>query len=199
MADSFETFSTEGRGVYGWVNALSGSTYGVLGGVLSADGYGVYSNGRFAATGTKSFQIDHPLNPENKYLNHYCSEGAEPLNAYSGNVILDASGEATVELPSYFELINKDFRYQLTCIGNFAPVYIANKIKNNRFRIAGGQPGMEISWRVEAVRNDRWVERYGAPVEIDKPEHHRGKYLNPELYGQPESRGVFYEPERKVE
>ncbi len=78
-------------------------------------------------------------------------------------------------------------------------LHVSQKITNNQFKIAGGQPGMEVSWRVEAVRNDRWVGRYGAPVEQDKPEGHRGKYLHPELYGQPESRGVFYEPERKVE
>jgi hypothetical protein len=196
----FETASTEGKAVFGFATAGSGSTYGVYGGVLSAAGYGVYSYGRFGATGTKSFQIDHPSDPENKYLNHYCTEGSEPLNVYSGNVLLDASGEAVVELPSYFELINKDFRYQLTALDAAMPdLHVAERIKSNRFKIAGGKPGMEVSWRVEAVRNDRWVEKYGAPVEIDKPGGHRSKYLHPELYGQPESMGVFYEPERKVE
>ncbi len=192
----FEIESSSGVGVVGRVRAATGINYGVYGTTQSWDGYGVYSNGKFGANGTKSFQIDHPLNPENQYLSHYCTEGAEPFNAYSGNVILDADGEWTVKLPAYFELINKDFRYQLTCIGSFAPVYIARKIQNNQFKIAGGQPGMEVSWRVEAVRNDRWVERYGAPVEIDKPEGHRGTYLNPELYGQPETRRLFYEQTR---
>ena len=186
----FLTVSDDGTGVYAAVNSTSTNTYGLRG---FANGYAVYASGRFAATGTKSFQIDHPLDPANKYLNHYCSEGAEPLNAYSGNIILDDRGEAWVELPDYFEFINKDFRYQLTCIGGFSPVYISQEISHNRFKIAGGQPGMKVSWRVEATRNDRWVERYGAPVEQDKPESHRGKYLNPELFGQPESMGAFYE------
>jgi hypothetical protein len=140
------------------------------------------------------------LDPQNKYLNHYCAEGPEPLNIYRGNSILDSEGEALVDLPSYFETINKDWTYNLTAVGAPMPnLHISQKIHNNQFKIAGGQPGMQVSWMVQAVRNDRYVEQYGAPVEQDKPEEHRGKYLNPELYGQPKSMGVFYEPERKVE
>jgi hypothetical protein len=189
------SYSSSGRGVYGIAQSYTGVNYGVHGVTYSAtDGFAVYASGRFAATGTKSFQIDHPLDPEKKYLNHYCTEGAEPLNVYSGNIRLDANGEAIVELPDYFESINKDFRYQLTALDAAMPdLHVAERIKSNRFKIAGGKPGMEVSWRVEAVRNDRWVERYGAPVEQDKPEGHRGKYLNPELYGQPETRRIFYE------
>ena len=58
--------------------------------------YGVYAVGRLGATGTKSFRIDHPLHPENKYLLHYCTEGPEPLNVYGGSVTTDADGAAWV-------------------------------------------------------------------------------------------------------
>jgi hypothetical protein len=40
-----------------------------------------------------------------------------------------------------FEAINKDFRYQLTSIGGFAPVYIAEDISDGHFKIAEGKPG----------------------------------------------------------
>jgi len=42
------------------------------------------------------------------------------LNVYSGPVTTDGNGEAHVSLPSYFEALNEDFRYQLTVMGQFA-------------------------------------------------------------------------------
>lgn len=214
-----ESRSQGGRGVFGWTTATSGTTYGVYGRSESTSGAGVfgfasssdssargvlgmatspavavYASGNSTTTGTKSFRIDHPLDPDNRYLNHhYCSEGPEPLNVYSGNVILDHNGQAWVDLPPYFEAINRDVRYQLTPVGGWAPVYVATEVAGNRFRIAGGRPGMKVSWRIEAVRNDRYVQRYGAPVEMDKPPEERGRYLHPELYGLPAERGVHWQ------
>ncbi|GIV21777.1 MAG: hypothetical protein KatS3mg023_3528 [Armatimonadota bacterium] len=192
----FSSFSTSGKGVYGEATATSGTTYGVLGRSDSPSGYGVYSAGRFAATGTKSFQIDHPLNPENAFLNHYSAEGPEPQNIYNGIVVLDARGEAWVQLPDYFEAINRDPRYTLTPIGAPMPnLHVAVEIQNNRFKIAGGAPGRKVSWEVKAVRNDRWVQQYGYQTEQPKPAEYRGKYLHPELYGQPKELGIHYRPE----
>jgi hypothetical protein len=39
--------------------------------------------------------------------------------------VLDAGGEAEIELPSWFDTLNTEFRYQLTCIGGYAPIYMA--------------------------------------------------------------------------
>jgi hypothetical protein len=181
-----------GWGVYG----TSVSGIGVYGYASATSGYGVYSGGRFAATGTKSFQIDHPLSPETHYLNHFCTEGPEPMNAYSGVVTLDARGEAWVQLPDYFEAINRDPRYTLTPIGAAMPnLHVAVKIQNNCFKIAGGAPGKEVSWEVKAIRNDLWVQRYGYQTEQEKEDAIKGKYLHPELYGQPKERGIHYRPE----
>jgi hypothetical protein len=181
-----------GRGVYG--SSVSG--VGVYGSTSSTSGYGVYSEGRFAATGTKSFQIDHPLDPENAYLNHYSAEGPEPYNIYRGTVVLDARGEAWVQLPDYFEAINRDPSYHLTAVGAPMPnLHVAVEIQGNRFKIAGGVPGKKVSWEVKAIRNDRWVQEYGYQAEQPKPREHRGKYLHPELYGQPKELGIYYHPE----
>jgi hypothetical protein len=181
-----------GWGVYG----TSVSGIGVYGYASATSGYGVYSGGRFAATGTKSFQIDHPLHPETHYLNHFCTEGPEPYNVYRGTVVLDANGEAWVQLPDYFEAINRDPSYHLTAVGAPMPnLHVAVKIQNNRFKIAGGAPGKEVSWRVEAIRNDLWVQRYGFQTEQEKEDAIKGKYLSPELYGQPKERGIHYRPE----
>jgi hypothetical protein len=108
-------------------------------------------------------------------------------NVYDGNVVTDERGEAVVELPSYFEAENRDFRYQLTCIGGFAPVYIAEKITGNHFKIAGGQSGLEVSWQVTGIRRDPWAEANRPVVEKPKEGKAIGSYLHPEVYGQLES------------
>ncbi len=185
-----------GTGVYGLATATTGGAIGVYGESRSPNGFGVYSWGRFAVVGTKSFQIDHPFRPETHFLNHFCTEAPEPQNIYNGVVVLDARGEAWVQLPDYFEAINRDPRYTLTPIGAAMPnLHVAVEIQNNRFNIAGGAPGKRVSWEVKAIRNDRWVQRYGYQTEQEKPEPYQGKYLNPELYGQPRERGIFYHPE----
>src|SRR5580692_7585198 len=69
---------------------------------------------------TKDFKIDHPMDPANKYLVHASVESSEMKNIYDGNVTTDGQGRATVRLPEWFEVLNTDFRYQLTVIGQFA-------------------------------------------------------------------------------
>ncbi len=191
--------SQQGRGVVGVVEASTGTNYGVLGRTNSStNGWGVYAQGRLGASGTKSFQIDHPLLPETHFLNHFCTESPEPLNSYSGNVVTDARGYAVVQLPPYFEAINRDFRYQLTVIDasdDFVLAKVVQKIQNNRFVIRTSKPFVEVSWRVEAVRNDLWIQRYGFQSEPEKPDELKGKYLHPELYDQPKERGIFETPE----
>ncbi len=191
------SYSASGVGVAGSALAAIGNTIGVYGHAASPTGYAVYAIGRFAASGTKSFQIDHPLDPANRLLSHYCIEGPEPLNVYSGNVTTDAAGYATVQLPDYFEALNRDFRYQLTVIdeadsADFVAAKVVRGIRDNAFVVRTSQPNMAVSWRVEGVRNDRFVQAYGAPVEADKTAEQRGKYLQPELYGQPAEKGLFY-------
>jgi hypothetical protein len=191
----FESESTSGYGVFGFADANTGTTYGACGQADSSNGYGIYAWGRLGASGTKSFRIDHPFDPENMYLLHYCHEGPEPQNVYNGNVITDAQGYATITLPDYFEEINKDPRYTLTVVDDgerqdFVLVKVVRKIRNNQFTIRTSAPFVEVSWEVKAVRNDLWVRKYGAPVEVQKGELERGKYQHPELYGLDPDMGV---------
>jgi hypothetical protein len=117
-----------------------------------------------------SFRIDHPLDPEHKYLSHSFVESPDMMNVYNGNVTLDAEGRATVDLPDYFEALNRDFRYQLTPIGAPGPnLYIAEGVKQNRFRIAGGRPYARVSWQVTGVRQDAYAEEHRIKVEENKP------------------------------
>lgn len=188
--------SSSGRAIYASANSASGATYGVYGRVDSlTDGYGVYCGGKLAASGTKSFRIDHPLDPKNMYLLHYCTEGPEPTNAYRGIVVTDGGGYATVQLPDYFESINRDPSYQLTVIDDsddFVLAKVTQGVVQGKFRIRTSKPNVRVCWRVEAVRNDAFVKRYGAPTEVDKPKGERGTYVHPELYGESAELGLDY-------
>lgn len=190
--------STTGYGMYGLASSNSGVNYGVVGHSASPSGYGVFSIGTLGASGTKPFRIDHPLDPENRYLLHYATESPEPLNVYRGTVTTDAKGEAWVSLPDYYSEINRDPTYQLTVVEDadndqFVQAKIAVKIQANRFKIRTSVPRVEVCWRVEAVRNDRWVRQNGAPVEVEKEGRERGTYQHPELYGLGPERGMNYE------
>jgi len=142
--------------------------------------------GNLSVGGTKNFKIDHPLDPANKYLYHTSVESPDMMNIYSGEALLDEKGEAEVQLPEWFEALNKDYRYQLTCIGYFAPVYVAEEVNNHRFRIAGGRRGLRVSWQVTGVRHDPYADAHRSPIEVEKPPNERGHYLHPELYGSTE-------------
>ncbi len=208
-------YSASDNAIYG--KCASGTGYGVWGqstsgnfGCLGNNQYGLYarqaSGGNYAGyfhgnvyvlgTVTKtagSFVIDHPLDPANKYLYHSFVESPDMMNVYNGNITLDANGEALVELPSYFEALNSDYRYQLTPIGGAAPnLYIAEEISANHFKIAGGKPGIKVSWQVTGIRQDAYAKEHRIIPEVDKPGEKRGKYLHPKEQQVSESLGVDY-------
>jgi prepilin-type N-terminal cleavage/methylation domain-containing protein len=140
--------------------------------------------------GGGSFKIDHPLDPENKYLYHSFVESPDMKNIYDGNVVTDSNGEAVVVLPDYFEALNRDFRYQLTVLGTFAQAIVTQKIKGNRFTIKTSAPNVEVSWQVTGIRHDAYANMRRIPVEENKPYLERGFYLHPEAFNQPEERGI---------
>jgi hypothetical protein len=140
---------------------------------------------------TKNFKIDHPLDPGNKYLVHASVESSEMMNIYSGNAILDRNGEAVVLLPAWLEALNRDFRYQLTAVGAPSPgLYIAQKISNRQFKIAGGSPGSEVSWQITAARADAFAKAHPLIVEQTKSSIEHGYFIHPELFGAPEEKGI---------
>ena len=87
------------------------------------------------------------------------------MNIYNGNVITDGSGYASVKLPEWLEALNKDFRYQLTVIGEFAQAIVYEKISNNHFSIKTDKPNVEVSWQVTGIRKDAFANANRIPVE----------------------------------
>jgi hypothetical protein len=205
---STQSSTPSSAGVQGYASATTGGAYGVVGGSVSPGGVGIVGtnpagglagrfdgnvrvNGNLQVTGTVSkgggsFKIDHPLDPANKYLYHSFVESPDMKDIYDGIATLDAQGEATLVLPDWFEALNQDFRYQLTSIGVYAPLYVADEIKSNRFRIAGGRAGMRVSWQVTGIRKDAFANAHRTPVEEDKLGSERGHYLEPTLFRRPE-------------
>ncbi|MCB0535645.1 MAG: hypothetical protein KDD14_25800, partial [Saprospiraceae bacterium] len=140
----------------------------------------------------KTFLIDHPLDPANKFLVHTSVESPDMKNIYDGVVQTGPDGLATVQLPSYFDALNMDFRYQLTVIGQFAQAIIYEKIENNRFVIRTDKPDVEVSWQVTGIRKDPWAEANRTVVEPEKSPGEKGLYVNPEIYDQPNTMRIQF-------
>jgi hypothetical protein len=188
-------FAQGGDGNSGGTGIFASGGFGEDGATLGQAGsfFGhVMIRGNLEVAGTKNFKIDHPLDPENKYLLHAAIESSEVLNLYTGNVVTDNYGEAVVQLPEWFEAVNRDFRYQLTVIGTFAQAIVAEEINGNRFTIRTNGPNVKVSWQVTGVRSDPTARKFKFAVEEEKPERERDHYLNPDAYGQPEERSVLY-------
>ena len=199
--------SSGGTGVQGQIESKSGGAAGIFvahggGGLIlsglsgaafttkffvDASGNGFYA-GNLNITGklTKgsgSFKIDHPLDPANKYLSHSFVESPDMMNVYNGNVTTDKHGVATVILPEYFEALNRDFRYQLTVIGQFAQAIVKEEIARNQFMIKTSKPWVKVSWQVTGIRHDPYADANRIPVEEQKTPLEQGRYLHPELFG----------------
>jgi hypothetical protein len=181
------------------VNGFSSGGNGVEG--SSGTGYAGYFGGNVRITGTccsaptNNVEIDDPLDPAHKYLQHSLVASSQQLDMYSGNVTTNRKGFATVTMPRWFQALNRSFRYQLTPVGHSAwgaQAIVWNPINGNRFTIRS-KPGVEVSWQVTAVRHDRYANANPVRVIVSKPKADQGKYLNPQLYGKPTTDGIGYQ------
>jgi hypothetical protein len=171
------TDGTPGYGVYGQGGSDGGET-----------GDAGYFNGSVQYTGNligpgPEVKMDDPLDPANKYLFHASVESSEMKDIYDGTVTTDSQGNATVQLPEWFEALNTDFRYQLTAIGQFAQAIVSGEVANNQFSIKTDKPNVKISWQITGVRQDAYAKANPLVVEQEKDARERGYYIHPELYG----------------
>ena len=177
------------------VAGTSAAGFGIYGGTTS--GYAGYFDGRVNVNGTLtksggSFKIDHPLDPEHEYLYHSFVESPDMKNVYDGVIVTDETGSATVTLPDWFEALNRDFRYQLTVIGQFAQAIVEKEIEGNAFVIRTNQANVKVSWQVTGIRKDPWANAHRIPVEEEKPAEEQRTYLHAAEWGQPEELGLAY-------
>lgn len=182
--------NSSGTGIFGYSNGFAA----IQGNGTNAN-YAGYFMGDVHVSGTLSkpggsFEIDHPLDPANKILRHSSMESPDMMNVYNGNVTTDASGYANIQLPAYFEALNKDFRYQLTVIGQFAQAMVSQEIQNNNFTIQTDKPNVKVSWQVTGVRKDPWAGKNRIIVEEEKSLETRGYYLTPGAYNLPQTRSI---------
>jgi hypothetical protein len=176
-----------GIGVFAYATGPGASSVGTY--TYSKSSHALLADGSAEVVGTLSkgggsFKIDHPLDPGGKYLYHSFVESPDMMNVYNGTVTLDGKGQATVELPEWFQALNRDYRYQLTAIGSPAPeLHVSREVEDGTFSIAGGKAEQKVSWQVTGIRQDAWANANRIPVEVEKPEEDRGRYLHPELFG----------------
>jgi len=205
-----------GRGVYGTgdtgvfgtgdagVAGNSPSGYGLV--ASSSSGTGIYAYSTYGSagyfegpvivtggcTGPSLLQIDHPLDPAHKYLQHSFVESPDMMDIYNGNVTTDGKGFATITMPRYFQALNRSFRYQLTSLSGLQEVAVAKEIAHNRFTIQSEKPHAKVSWQVTGIRHDRFANAHRIKVVLPKARAEQGKYLHPELYGKPKSQAIGY-------
>ena len=179
-----------GVAAVGALGLRSASTFG-SGGTAGIFEGGVEVHGHLS-TPSGGFQIDHPRDLANSFLNHFFVESPDMLNVYNGNVTTNTDGNATVELPGYFESLNRDFCYQLTVIGQFAQAIVSEEFNGNHFTIKTDKPNVTVSWQVTGIRQDAWAKAHRVAAEVEKPVSQRGKYLTPLEHGQPATMGIRY-------
>ncbi|AVI49842.1 hypothetical protein C5O00_01130 [Pukyongia salina] len=127
--------------------------------------------GGMMSAAAKAFKIDHPLDPENKFLVHNSIESNERVNIYSGNITTDIEGYATVQLPDYMSALNRDYKYQLTIVDKeFAQAIIWEPLneESNSFVIKTSVPEIKLSWQVTGTRQDTWALENPMQVEVAK-------------------------------
>jgi hypothetical protein len=180
-------------GVVGIAQNTTGNWAGYFSGNVHVAGTLSKANG--------SFLIDHPLDPKNKVLRHSFVESPDMKNVYDGIVNLNENGEAVVKLPDYFEALNINFRYQLTPVGGYAPLYIKEEIKNNQFVIASANgnkdAGLKVSWQVTGVRNDVYAQMNPIVVEEEKGQGTASSFKKGELINKDAYEKYYAEKELK--
>ncbi len=146
----------------------------------------VAASGAFAVTNnisksSGSFVIDHPLDPKNKLLFHSFVESPDAKNVYDGIATLNEDGSTTIILPSYFDALNTDVRYQLKPIGIAMPnLYISKEVIDGVFNISGGEPNGRVSWQISGVRKDPYILANPIVNEVPKTKETivpRGEFL----------------------
>lgn len=180
----------------------SGTNYGIYGTAdFGTANWAAWFTGNTHVTGTLSkgagsFQIDHPLDPRNKYLYHSFVESPDMKNIYDGEVTTDSRGYATVTMPKWFQSLNRDFRYQLTVVdegeGAWVQARVVRRMREGSFTLQTSAPNVTVSWQITGIRQDAFANAHRIPVEEDKLGEERGYYLHPTENGASKAMGIDF-------
>jgi hypothetical protein len=133
----------------------------------------IYATGSIRTLGKaghsgSGFVIDHPQSPDSTTLSHSVVESDTRKNIYDGIATAGRDGYAVVNLPTWFEALNTDIRYQLTPLGAPAPnLHVYRTLVRGSFVIGGAQPDQQISWQLTGVRKDLWARLH--PLVVERP------------------------------
>ena len=174
--------SSSGYGVYANVTATAGTHYGVFGQVTATSGYAGYFSGRVHVSGTLSkaagsFKIDHPLDPEHKYLYHSFVESPDMKNVYDGVVTTDGAGFATVRAARLVPGAQPRLPLPADACSATARGRAPASSARSRTTRSWCRPtcrSVEVSWQVTGIRQDAYAEKHRIPVEEDKPADEQG-------------------------
>lgn len=201
LQTSSESLNSNSYGILAQSWGAQGS-YAVFGKVTGG-GWAGYFDGELyaksASSGIKAFMIDHPMDPANKVLTHSSVESDERKNIYDGTVTTDERGLATITMPTWFEALNENFRYQITVIDDantdqFVLAKVVKRLKYGKFTIRTSVPNTTVSWQITGNRHDPVSNYYPLEIEREKKPFERGKYFTPEAFGKPEELGIGYVP-----
>ena len=184
--------ATDGTGVYG--HATAGTVAkGVHGECAPANGWAGYFDGDVFVSGdldmtTAAVAVDHPDDPGGQWYRRALVGAFEEVTVISGNARTGAGGRVAVRVSDLFARMHKDFRYQLTPLGETSKLFVSRQLTGGRFTIQADRAGLDVSWQITGVRNDPAAKRFA--VTSRKTGGQRGRYVAPELYGQPPSRSL---------
>lgn len=112
-------------------------------------------------SGSKTFKIDHPLDPENTYLVHSSIEGPRVDLVYRGKTTL-VNGLSTVNMDEYFDMIKgtwkklcRDAQAWISGINEFVEC-VGSVDENGLLKIKSKDSSYngEVSWMIIAERHD---------------------------------------------
>lgn len=170
--DAIHVASSGDTGIYS-----ESATHGVYGKAGGVNFSGIYSSGRFTATGTKNFVHPHPDDPS-KMLRFTCLEGNEAGTYFRGRTRL-VDGRALIAIPDAWRCVTArdGISVQVTPVKSFAQIAV---FEATRERIeVRGTADCEFFYTVQGVREGFEDEEVVVPNTAFRPER-RGEVFGKE-------------------
>ena len=101
-------------------------------------------------------------------------------------------------LPDWFQALNTDFEYHADAVSAHSRQALRRAGgPEQRFGIAGGRPGLKVSWQITGVRQDAFALPHPFRWSRTSRTRSSGAYQHPQAWGQPEDIGVGYAQRQK--